>query len=119
MRIHIIGTVLAAALIALFSTAGTGFTQSGTRIPGESYVVLPDENAEVTRLVIRQVAETADGETQTAEQTEAAAEVIPEKAEEQSMDDMLLMFWSGVVAVLIGELSALVVVAAWAAIKNR
>ena len=120
MKINIIGTVLAAALIALFSTAGfTGFTQSGTRIPGESYVVLPDENAEITRLVIRQSLETADGETQTAEQTETAAEVIPEKAEEQSMDDMLLMFWNGVVAVLIGELSALVVVAAWAAIKNR
>lgn len=114
MRIHIIGIVLTAALIALFSTAGFS-TQMSERSAAE----IPDENAEATRLVILQSSEAADGETPIAETAESAAEAIPEEVEEKSVDDMLLMFWHGVAAVIIGEMLALIAAVAWAIIKGN
>lgn len=117
MKTCIAGILLTAALIAFFSTAGyTEFTPRGTQIPGESYVVLPDENSEITRLVIRQSVESAESETQTAE---AAAEVITEEVEEKNVDDMLLMFWHGAAAVIIGEMLALIAAVVWAIIKGK
>ena len=113
MKINIIGTVLAAALIALFSTAG--FTMKSTQVSLRSVAEIPDENAEVTRLVICQPCESAGGET--LETAESAAEVIVE--EEKSVDDMLLMFWHGVAAVIIGEMLALIAAVAWAIIKGN
>lgn len=71
-------------------------------------MVLPGGGNDTPNLVIRQAHETADVEMLTAETTETATEIIVEEEGEKSMDDMLLMFWHGVAAVLIGELSVLI-----------
>ena len=114
MKTNIIGTVLAAVLIALFSAAGFS-----TQMSWRSAAEIPDENAEVTRLVILQSHESVDGEMPIAETAESAAEAIPEDVEEKSVDDMLLMFWHGVAAVIIGEMLALIAAVAWAIIKGK
>lgn len=114
MKTNIIGTVLAAALIALFSTAGFS-----TQTPLRSVAEIPDENAEVTRLVILQPCGSAESETSTAETAESADEVITEEVEEKNVDDMLLMFWHGAAAVIIGEMLALIAAVVWAIIKGK
>lgn len=117
MKTNIIGTVLAAALIALFSTAG--FTMKSTQIPGESHRILPVENSEITEFVIYQSCETDDVEAIISGTTEPVADVITKESEVKNMDDMLLMFWHGVAAVIIGEMLALIAAVAWAIIKGK
>ena len=79
-------------------------------------MVLPGGGVEPVEVVFVMDAKAKSPDTEAEEEipveaiTEAITEVIKK---EQNMNDMLLMFWHGVIAVLIGEASALLVTFAW------
>ena len=117
MKDYIIGLVL--AVVLMFSFNSTEFTptgRNGTQLPGESDMVLPGGGVEPVEVVFVMDAKAKSPDTEAEEEipveaiTEAITEVIKK---EQNMNDMLLMFWHGVIAVLIGEASALLVTFAW------
>lgn len=115
MKDYILG--LALAVVLMFSFNSTEFIptgRSGTRLPGESEVVLPGGGAEPVEVVVFQAKETVKSESPDTEaKKEIPVEIIVEEVKEQNMNDMLLMFWHGVTAVLIGEVSVLLVALAW------
>ena len=119
MKDFVFGTVLTAVLVIYFSAAGiaelTPTNRSGTQLQGESDLVLPGNGEEPVNEVVFQTKEAAESETHNTVSKEAEKEipfrVFVEK--EQGMNDLLLMFWHGVAAVLIGEASALLVAIVW------
>lgn len=116
MKDYIIG--LAFAVVLMFSFNSTEFTptgRNGTQLPGESGVVLPGGGAEP---VVFAASPDTEAETCAETTTEAISEAIPEVIEkEQTMNDMLLMFWHGVAAVLIVETGLLAAATVWLKIK--
>lgn len=125
MKDYIIGLVLTAALLLFFSRAEyLPAERSGTQTAGEASPVLPGSGSEPVELVI-QIAETpeaARNESQetaaTETETEEATEAESIKEEQKNMTDMLIVFWHGVAAVLIGETSVLVVAIAWLKVRR-
>lgn len=132
MKDLIVGAALTVVLAILFSVfhtsdlypAQNGF---GTQYPGESGIVLPGGGA----LPAQVIPEASDEKPQT--ETGPAWEEIPaatdqtttcEECEEyegketdSNMGELLISFWHGVAAVLIGETCALAMAAAWLRMK--
>lgn len=109
---------------------GNGY---GTKQKGDSGLIIPgngEEMAEVNfepmqgdkrenkPLEKTQLTEEKSIPNSTADKTEAVATSEETKEEHNSMNDILLSFWHGVVTVLIGETVALMVAVAWMKIRG-
>ena len=87
----------------------------GTEYPGDSGVTMPGSGAELAEISSTEITQTQTPQTQTkAEPAAAETQVPPEPPKESAkenepMNDMLLVFWHGVAAVLIGESAALII----------
>lgn len=122
MKDYILGLVL--AVVLMFSFNSTEFTptgRSGTQQQGETGLIVLGGGTEIVEVVTIQTQETVKNESPDVKTKEAKEEIpleiIVEEVKEQGMNDMLLMFWHGVAAVLIGETSILVAVTVWLKIK--
>lgn len=118
--------VLTTVLIALFSytecNKPTEITENGyAKYKGNSGLTIPSKGKEQANTNIELELPKEQTEDETAEEAEEAeeTEVTSEenhtevKGENKSVDSMIVAFWHGVVAVLIGEVSALFVAFAW------
>ena len=127
--IAVVGTFVLSLVLSVFYTSDLYPAQNGfgTQYPGESGVVLPGGGA----LPAQVIPEASDEEPQT--ETGPAREEIPaatdqtttcEECEEyegkeadSNMGELLISFWHGVAAVLIGETCALAMAAVWLRMK--
>lgn len=110
----VIGAIMVAFMAVYFSTAYMEDIQPSGIIPrqkGDSGVVL----------IVKGAASAMEQEEHGGSSDVATEDEIPieiQKGEQDSMNDMFLVFWHGVAAVLIGEASALCVAAAWYGIRG-
>lgn len=126
--------ILTLVLIAFFSSIYTPFEPVswggfGNKKPGDSGMVLPGKGSEPVEIMSEspqnKTAEKTDSfvvtseETEPTEEIEATSEVTNEVTKEKhnKMNGMIIAFWHGVAAVLIGEASALLVAFAWMKIR--
>ena len=131
--ISLIATLL---LIAFFSSIYTPFEPVssvgyGDKKPGDSGMVLPGKGSKPAEIMSEspqnKTAEKTDSfvvtseETEPTEESEATSEVTSEeiKEEHNKVDGLMLAFWHGVAAVLIGEATALLVALAWSKIRGN
>lgn len=127
MRTGILSLVGAAGLIILFSTidfrAGVfrPFGVIGTQYPGDSGLVLPGggaaDMAEVTSRIELGGSETPEP-SEPEESVEGEARIEAEMEVKPNMEYLILAFWHGVVAVLVGEAAAIVIVEAYLKFKK-
>ena len=127
--ISLIATLI---LIAFFSSIYTPFEPVssvgyGDRKPGDSGMVLPGKGSKPAEIVSEspqnKTSEKTDSFVVTSEETEPTEETTQEtnekiKEEHNKVDGLMLAFWHGVAAVLIGEASALLVALAWTKIRG-
>lgn len=125
MKNFTISVIITVALIALVScidyrrteeTSGFGF---GTQRKGDSGLTLPgdgDQMAEVNFAIPEQTV--AYNLSPTADKAEAVTATEELKEEHKKMDGLIIAFWHGVGAVLVGEASALLVACAWMKIRG-
>lgn len=134
MKDVLIGLILTLVLIAFFSSIYTPFEPvtwgSGDKKPGDSDMVLPGKGSKPVESMSEspqnKTEEKTDSfvvsseETEPTEESEATSEVASEeiKEEHNKVDGLMLAFWHGVGAVLIGEASALLVALAWSKIRG-
>jgi hypothetical protein len=122
--------VVTAILIAVFSYLNLPAKEikkpSAMKFKGDSGSVIPGDGKATEDPVTQEKTETVTEETEeVTEVTEAISEgkseeihtVIKEK--HNKMDGMLISFWHGVAAVLIGEASALMVAYIWMKIRGN
>jgi hypothetical protein len=127
MKDALIGIVLTAALIVVFSAYAPILpTQTAYGVyptqSGESGVVLPgagDAFAELNPAISehRTDGQTEHGQSEAEDAATDYKQTEQSREKEQSMDEIIIAFWHGVAAVLIGEACALalglVLAAAW------
>lgn len=125
MKDAIIGILLTAALIALFSAYAPILpTQTAYGVyptePGEGEITLPgggDGAAEMMAEAERHSIQEQEEQRSTENEAAKSEESGKRQQEEQSMDEIIIAFWHGVAAVLIGEACALAlglcIAAAW------
>ena len=90
----------------LFSPIGN----YGTEYPGDSGVTMPGSGAEPAEIFSPEITPTQTTAEPAAAETQARTEPPQEFTKEnEPMNDMLLGFWHGVAAVLIGETAALII----------
>ena len=138
MKDVFIGLILTLVLIAFFSSIYTPFEPvvwgSGDKKPGDSDMVLPGKGAKPAESMSESPQNKTEEKTDsvgdendstdgaTADKTESVAyEVLTTekiKEEHNKVDGLMLAFWHGVGAVLIGEASALLVALAWSKIRG-
>ena len=120
-------------LIAFFSSIYTPFEPVssvgyGDKKPGDSGMVLPGKGSKPAEIMSEspqnKTAEKTDSFVVTSEETEPTEEneeIHTEtiKEEHNKVDGLMLAFWHGVAAVLIGEASALLVALAWSKIRGN
>lgn len=122
--------ILSVALTAFFSCLGYYPTETkansgaGTRYKGDSDLIIPGDGELLAEVIIQpeSIPEPAGDEpTEEAKTDEAAMVETSEeiKEEHNRMDGMLIAFWHGVAAVLIGETVCLMVAAAWMKIRRK
>lgn len=122
---------LTVALTAFFSCLGYYPTEtkensgSGTQYKGDSGLIIPGDGEEMANTIIEPENATepltGDKETQTDNATADKLESVQSEIitkEKNNMDGIVLSFWHGVAAVLIGETIALMVACAWMKIKG-
>lgn len=122
--------VLTVALTAFFSCLGyyptedTRKSGSGTQYKGDSGLIIPGDGELLADTIIEpestpepSVADKMTSTEPTADNMEAVQTEIITK-EKNNMDGMLLSFWHGVAAVLIGETVCLMVACAWMKIRR-
>jgi hypothetical protein len=133
MKDLIIAAVLLMALIINFSFCGYSPMEivngSGTHQKGDSGLIVPGKGDALAKTIIEpesipERSERADkAETaEVTEVTEVTSEVIHTeniRKDKVKMEGMLISFWHGVAAVLIGETSALMVAIAWMKIRGN
>lgn len=96
----------------------------GPKRPGNSGMVLPGKGAEPARVHSQELSRNdrpSGNRIRTAEETadpEDNARSENEMEEGKAMDEIMIAFWHGVAAVLIGETSALLVALAWSKIRG-
>jgi hypothetical protein len=128
MKNAIVVALLFIVLVAYFSFVCPYPTDApngiGPRYKGDSGMVIPGGSDLPVEVIVEPVvqespSEQSKGESTEYEPTEANEETRTEpvsKEEHRNMNGMLLAFWHGVAAVLIGEISALLVALAWSKI---
>lgn len=127
----IITLVLTIVLIIFFSCLGYYPTETkensgpGTQFKGDSGLIVPGDGEEMANTIIESENATepldGDNETQTDNATADKLESVQSEIitkEKNNMDGIVLSFWHGVAAVLIGETIALMVACAWMKIKG-
>ena len=136
MKNFVLALILTAALIALFSSfdyrptekpTGNGY---GTQHKGDSGLIIPGDGEFPANTFIEPetIPEQAEGEQATGsevtkvttEETQSVSEETTEELKEDhnKVNEMIIAFWHGVAAVLIGEASALMVAFAWMKIRG-
>ena len=132
MKDVFIGLILTLVLIAFFSSIYTPFEPivwgSGDKKPGDSDMVLPGKGAKPAEIMSESPQNKTEEKTDSfvvtsedpTEESEATSEATSEaiKEEHNKVDGLMLAFWHGVGAVLIGEASALLVALAWSKIRG-
>ena len=131
MKTLIYTLVLTIALTAFFSCLGyypkedTRNIGSGTQYKGNSGLIIPGGGELLADTIIEpeNATEQLDGDelTPTDSTTVSEMEMVQTEIttkEKNNMDGMLLSFWHGVAAVLIGETIALMVACAWMKIRR-
>jgi hypothetical protein len=132
--IYLFATIV---LIVLFSTYGSSdyrVTQSGGGMPthlGNSGMVVPVDGKEFPESNMAEPQKGTEIETEETNGLSASSDADKKDSDESnheiinkvlrretSMNEMVLAFWHGVVTVLIGEASAIMVVAVWNKIKR-
>lgn len=126
MKDFITAVILAVVLITLFSyteyNLPTKITENGyAKYKGDSGLIIPGKGEELANTNIEPELPREQAEEETAVETEATeeTEITSEKnhtevkGEHKNMNSMIIAFWHGVAAVLIGEVSALLVAFAW------
>lgn len=133
MKDFFIALLVTVVLVAIFSsipapieelTKGNGI---GTEVPGDSGMVLPGKGSEPAEVIMSEsrcepTVEVITSESQCEPDVEVIENCLDQTEDargEISMNDMLVSFWCGVAAVLIGETSALMVAIALMKIKIR
>ena len=122
--------VLFLALTVFFSCLGYYPTEtkenigSGTQYKGDSGLIIPGDGELLAEVIIQpeSIPEPAGDEpTEEAKTAEAAKVETSEeiKEEHNRMDGMLIAFWHGVAAVLIGEACAILIGTAWMKIHKH
>ncbi len=131
MKDFISTVIITLALIALVSycdirstteQTGNGY---GTKHKGDSGLIIPGDGELLADTIVESenATEPLDGvketptDNATADKLESVQSEIITK-EENNMDGIVLSFWHGVAAVLIGETIALMVACAWMKIRN-
>ena len=121
----ILSMVLFAALSFLFSTTvyapeAEDPHGAGTQFLGESGMVVPGEGMEPVTATIPPESQAA-AEARDTEPAETAAPDLQvniiNKMEETTMNEIIVAFWHGAGAILLGEVAALLMAAAWQKIK--
>ena len=123
--IAVVGTIALSLVFSVFYTSDLYPAQNGfgTQYPGESGTVLPGGGA----LPAQVIPEASDEEPQTetgpawvetpaADQTQTYEEYEGKEAD-SNMGELLISFWHGVAAVLIGETCAMAMAAVWLRMK--
>ena len=121
--------VLSIALTVFFSCLGYYPTEtkeisgSGTQYKGESGLIIPGDGELLADTIIEPESTPEPPqaeETEVTEENSATQEIQTEiiTKEKNNMDGMLLSFWHGVAAVLIGETVCLMVACAWMKIRK-
>ena len=127
--------VLTVALTAFFSCLGYYPTEtkeesgSGTQYNGDSGLIIPGDGELLADTIIEpeNATEPLDGDELTPTDSTADSTTVSEMEmvqteiktkEKNNMDGMLLSFWHGVAAVLIGETVCLMVACAWMKIRR-
>lgn len=132
MKELFISLIATLVLIAFFSSIYTPFEPVssvgyGDKKPGDSGMVLPGKGSKPAEIMSEspqnKTAEKTDSFVVTSEETEPteeSEEIHTEtiKEEQNKVDGLMLAFWHGVAAVLIGEASALLVALAWSKIRG-
>lgn len=130
MKDLIIALVIMTALIVYFSFADPPTTELttrngfGTQYKGDSGQIIPGDGDLLADTLIEQesIPECSEQRQTSSEPTvpETTREIHTEiiSKEKIKMDGMLIAFWHGVVAVLIGEASALMVAFVWRRWQN-
>lgn len=126
MKDFVIACIVSAILILVFSTVCFpedilpslgGF---GSQHPGDSGMVLPGKGAKPAEVIMQSEANGTDECEPPGVTNEIKKDIQTEnvKEEQEYMGDMMLVFWHGVAAVLLGETAALMVATAWMKIKG-
>lgn len=126
--------VLTIALTAFFSCLGYYPTEtkensgSGTQYKGDSGLIIPGDGELLADTIIEPETATEPLQTEVVSEMEIATEPTVSEMEmvqneiktkeKNNMDGMLLSFWHGVAAVLIGETVCLMVACAWMKIRR-
>lgn len=121
--------VLSIALTVFFSCLGYYPTEtkenigSGTQYKGDSGLIIPGDGELLADTIIEpeNATEPSQGMEETKEETHTETIRNYNKTitkEKNNMDGMLLSFWHGVAAVLIGETVCLMVACAWMKIRK-
>lgn len=128
MRQLLSGLAITFALIVLFSTINlpgynTPQQGSGTQHKGNSGLTLPGDGEQMAELNFVTDNKVGDKKTPTDEKistVQKESEEISEelKEEHNKVDGLIIAFWHGVAAVLIGGAGALVVAWAWMKIRG-
>ena len=96
----------------------------GPKYPGNSGMVLPGKGAKPARMMARELIKNdreSGEQVRTAQREDTEEEQArPEKEMEvtKTMNEIMIAFWHGVAAVLIGEAAALLVAVAWMKIRE-
>ena len=96
----------------------------GPKYPGNSGMVLPGKGAKPARMMARELIKNdreSGEQVRTAQREDTEEEQArPEKEMEvtKTMNEIMIAFWHGVAAVLIGEAAALLVAVAWMMIRE-
>lgn len=126
----LIAVVVLALLVAYFSgysgpwacpEPNGNWTINSDRAPrkGDTGQVIPGKGAEPATVWPDGVELGETGtETENSQDIKTDKKAPTEETEEQKMDGMIIAFWHGVAAVLIGEVSAILVALAWTKIKG-
>lgn len=137
MKELFISLIATLVLMAFFSSIYTPFEPVssvgyGDKKPGDSGMVLPGKGSKPAEIMSespqnnRLTSEKTDSfvvtseEPEPTEESEATSEDTSEeiKEEQNKVDGLIIAFWHGVGAVLIGEASALLVALAWSKIRG-
>lgn len=128
MKNFVIAVMLLIALSLYFSCCGntpleTALHNSfGTQYKGDSGLVVPADGDLLADAIIIEpelVPELSQTIEETKEEKAISKELTPKEKEYNNMEGMLLSFWHGVAAVLIGETAALMIALAWMKIKKN
>jgi hypothetical protein len=117
-----IGLIVLVSFCDIRTTEQTG-NGYGTQYKGDSGLIIPGDGELLADTIIEpeSTPEPSQAEkTEVTEENTATQEIQTEiiTKEKNNMDGMLLSFWHGVAAVLIGETIALMVACAWMKIRK-